>query len=65
MAVVRLTRVYLLDFICSGIQFHVLLSPYPCFVSILYIDLYVFGYDVLISYGPFTQTKNPCVLIYI
>ena len=65
MAVVRLTRVYLLDFICSGIQFHVLLSPYPCFVSILYIDLYVFGYDVLISYGSFTQTKNPCVLIYI
>ena len=27
------TRVYLLDFICSGIQFNLLLSPYPCFTD--------------------------------
>ena len=30
LAVVRLTRVYLLDFFCSGIQIYVLLSPYVC-----------------------------------
>ena len=43
------TGVYLLDFFGSGIQFYVLLSPYLCFISILYLDLYVFGDDVLIS----------------
>ena len=43
LAVVRPTRVYLLDFFCSGIQFYVLLSPYLCFISFLYFDLYVLG----------------------
>ena len=43
------TRVYLLDFFCSGIQFYLLFSPYLCFISILYLDLYVLGDDVLIS----------------
>ena len=43
------TGVYLLDFFCSGIQFNLLLSPYPCFISLLYLDLYVLGYDALIS----------------
>ena len=42
-------RVYLLDFFCSGIQFNLLLSPYPCFISLLYLDLYVLGDDTLIS----------------
>ena len=42
------TGVYLLDFFCSGIQFN-LLSPYPCFISLLYLDLYVLGDDALIS----------------
>ena len=42
-------RVYLLDFICSGIQFYVLLSPYLCFISFLYLDLYVLGDDAWIS----------------
>ena len=46
---VRPTGVYLLDFFCSGIQFNLLLSPYPCFVSLLYLDLYVLGDDALIS----------------
>ena len=41
LAVVRPTRVYLLDFFCSGIQFYVLLSPYLCFISFLYLDLYL------------------------
>ena len=43
------TRAYLLDFFCSGIQFNLLLSPYPCFISLLYLDLYVLGDDALIS----------------
>ena len=41
------TGVYLLDFFCSGIQFNLLLSPYPCFISLLCLDLYVFGIDKL------------------
>ena len=43
------TGVYLLDFFCSGIQFNLLLSPYPCFISLLNLDLYVLGDDALIS----------------
>ena len=46
------TGVYLfslLDFFCSSIQFNLLLSPYPCFISLLYLDLYVLGDDALIS----------------
>ena len=38
LAVVRPTGVYLLDFSCSGIQFYLLLSPYFCFISFLYLD---------------------------
>ena len=53
---VRPTRVYLLDFFCYGIQFNLLLSPYPCFISLLYLDLYVLGDDALISKGSFMQT---------
>ena len=59
------TGVYLLDFFCSGIQFNLLLSPYPCFISLLYLDLYVLGDDALISLGSFIQTKYLCVLIHI
>ena len=46
---VRPTRVNLLDFLCSGIQFYLLLSAYLCFVSFLYSYLYVLGDDELIS----------------
>ena len=42
------TGVYLLDFFCSGIQFNLPLSPYPCFISSLYLDLNVLD-DALIS----------------
>ena len=38
-----------LDFFCFGIQFYLLLSPYLCFISSLYLDLYVLGDDALIS----------------
>ena len=41
LAVVRPAGVYLLDFFCSGIQFYVLLSPYSCFISFSYLDLYI------------------------
>ena len=37
------TGIYLLDFFCSGIQFYILLSPYLCFISMLYLDLYILG----------------------
>ena len=43
------TRVYLLDFFCSGIQFYLLLSPYLCLISFLYLDLYVLEDDELVS----------------
>ena len=49
LAVVRPTGVYLLDFFFFGIQFYLLLIPYLCFISFLYIDLYVLGDDALIS----------------
>ena len=45
------TGVYLLDFFCSRIQFYLLLSPYLCFISFLYLDLYVLGDDTLFSLG--------------
>ena len=44
---VGLTGVYLLDFFCSG-RSVLLLSPYICFISFLYLDLYVIGDDALI-----------------
>ena len=62
---VRPTGVYLLDFFCSGNQFNLLLSLCPCFISLLYLDLYVLGDDALISKGYFMQTKYLCVLIHI
>ena len=40
---------YLLDFFCSGIQAYLLLSPYLCFISFLYLDLYDLRDDALIS----------------
>ena len=46
---VKPTGVYLLDFFSSGIQFYLLLSPYLCFISVLYLDLYDLGDDALIS----------------
>ena len=49
LAVVRPTGVYLLDFFCLGIQFYLLLSPYLCFISFLYLDFYVLGDEALIS----------------
>ena len=48
------TRVYLLDFFCSGIQFYLLSSTYLCFISFLY----VLGDDyALINKGSFVQIQ--------
>ena len=41
--------VYLLDLFCSDIQFYLLLSPYLCYISLLYLELYVLGDDALIG----------------
>ena len=49
LAVCRPSGVYLLNFFCSGIQFDLLLSPYLCLTSLLYLDLYVLGDDALIG----------------
>ena len=43
------TTVYLLDFFGYCIQFYLLLSPYLCFISLLYLDLYVLGDNALIN----------------
>ena len=47
--VVRPTGVYLLDYFCFNIQFYLLLNPYLCFISFLYLELYALGDDALIS----------------
>ena len=46
------TGVYLLDFFGSGIQFYLLLSPYLCFISLLYLDL-SYGLGVTIGWGAY------------
>ena len=61
MSLVRPTGVKLY----SGIQLYVLLTPYFCFVSFLYLDLYVLGNDASISLGSFMRTKHLCILIYV
>ena len=62
LAVVRPTGVYLLDFFYSGIQFYLLLSPYLCFISLLYLDLYVLGDDALIRLGVFHANQTSMCL---
>ena len=42
------TGVYLFDFFLLQYSVYLLLSPYPCFISLLYIDLYVLGDDALV-----------------
>ena len=47
------------------VLFYSLLSPYLCFISILYLDLYVLGDGAWISLVNFMQTKYLCLLIHI
>ena len=58
LAVVRPTKVYLLDLFCCSIQFYVLLSPCLYFISFLYLYLYVLGDGVLISYRDLSCKPN-------
>ena len=44
------------------VSFYVPLSPYLCFISFLYLDLYVFGDDALISYGVFHANQTSMCL---
>ena len=48
-----------------GVNFHVLLSPYLCFISFLYLDLYVRGDNSWIIKDSFMQANYICVLIHI
>ena len=57
--------VCLLDFFCSGVRFCLLLSPYLCFISLLYLDLCVLGDDELVGWGSFLQTRYLCVLVRV
>ena len=41
LGVVRPTRVYRLNVFCSGIKCYLLMGPYICFISFLYLDFYV------------------------
>ena len=54
-----------LNWMPGYIQFYLLLSPYRCFIYLLYLDLYVLGDDTLISQWFFMKTKYLCVLIHI
>ena len=47
----------MVDFFCFFIQFYVLLSPFLCFISFLYLVLYVLGDNAWISKGSFMQTN--------
>ena len=52
---------------CSGILLYLLLNPYLCFTSLLYLDLWInlLGDDSSVSLGSSMQTKHLCVLIHI
>ena len=45
--------------------FILMLSPYLCCISFLYLDFYVLGDDAWISLGSYMQTKHLCVLVHI
>ena len=47
------------------LRYSVLFAAYLCFVSFLYLDLYVLGDDALMGCGSFVRTKCLCVLIHI
>ena len=57
--------VCLLGFFCSGVRFGLLLSPCPCFVSLLCLGLCVLGDGALVGWGSFVQAKCLCVLVRI
>ena len=64
LAVCRAHRGLPVGFLLLLYSFFLLLSPYLCFISFLYLDLYVLD-DTLISLGSFMQTKHLYVVIHI
>ena len=44
---------------------YLLLSPCLCFVSFLYLDLYVLGDVGLVGWGSFMQARHLCVLVLV
>ena len=56
--------VSLLNFFFSGIQLYVILSPLLCFISFLYLNLYVLGDDVyeLYKLGIFPSNQTSMCL---
>ena len=59
------TRVCLLGFFCSGVHVNLLLSPCPCFVSLLCLGLCVLGDGALVGWGSFMQAGYLCVLVHV
>ena len=55
--------VSLLDIFNSCMQLYVLLSPYLCLTSFLYLDFYVLGNDKSTNYGSFVRTKDLSISI--
>ena len=43
-----------------GIRLYVLLSSYICFISFLFLELYVLGDDASISHGSFMRKNIYC-----
>ena len=54
-----------MEFLFLRYTVNILLSPYLCFITFLYLDLYVLGDDTSISKGSFMRTKHLFVLIHI
>ena len=49
MSVVEPIEVKLLNFFYSGVQLYIFLSPYLCFIALLYFNLYLLGDDIWVS----------------
>ena len=60
LAVCRAHRGLPVGFLLLRYSVFLLLSPYLCFISLLYLDLYVLGDDALISKG-LSCKPNICV----
>ena len=65
LAVCQTRRGLPVEFVLLWYSDFLLLSPYLCFISLLYLDLYFLGDDALISWGSFMRTRYLCVLVHI
>ena len=54
----------LLDFFNSSIELYVLLNPYLCFITFLYLNVYVLD-DISMSSESFMRIKHLFVMIHI